>query len=224
MDTASLRRRIEQIIHTDSSVFAQEIINRFSSCTRCGWCCRENFKIRITESIYRPSNAISVHPNDIKCIIKNTGMEWHEVVEPDIYSCISDGNDVWAIGWILKRDNEQNCTFYSNKECKIYPWRPVICRCYPFFMDDGCRVDAMHGETGQGKSVGKSAAKIGMLLKRYELKKLQSYIRIIKQMENKLDLTKLHQLPEDYSGTVYVCDGDAISSCRIEQGTFTHKI
>lgn len=223
MDTATLRRRIEHLIHMDSSVFAGEIMSGGASCTRCGWCCHENCQISITEIISRPSNAISIFPDDIRRIIKNTGMEWYEVAEPDRYSCISDGNIVWALGWILRRDETRNCAFFSNNECAIYRWRPVICRCYPFFMDDGYSVDIMHCKKGNGELPENRAAKIGLLLKRYEIKKLQSYIRIITQMGDKLNISNLHQLPANYSGTVNICDGEAISSCCFYNGIFTHK-
>lgn len=223
MDTAYLRRRIEHLIHTDSSVFAKRIRGEGSSCMRCGWCCKENFKIRISEKIFRPSNAVSVFPGDIRRIVKKTGMEWHEVAEPDRYSCILCGNAVWAIGWILRRDEAQNCAFYSNNKCTIYMWRPVICRCYPFFMDERCSVDIMHCKKGNEELTENCAAEIGLVLKRYEIKKLQSYIRIIKQMEEKLELSNLHQLPENYSGKVFVCDGETVSSCRIDNGRFTCK-
>ena len=99
----------------------------------------------------------------------------------------------------------------------------MICKGYPFFMDDGCHVDIMHCEKGKRELPENRAAKIGLLLKRYEIKKLQSYIRIITQMEDKLDIANLHQLPVNYSGTVNVCDGEAISSCCFYNGRFTQK-
>jgi hypothetical protein len=68
MDTASLRQHIDRIVHTQSSVFAAFISMYGFSCARCGWCCRENFKIRIAKDISRPSNTISVFPGDIRRI------------------------------------------------------------------------------------------------------------------------------------------------------------
>ena len=34
--------------------------------------------------------------------VQLTGLEWLDVVDPDIYSGIK-GEEIWAIGWILKR-------------------------------------------------------------------------------------------------------------------------
>ncbi|MCX9015054.1 MAG: hypothetical protein OIN89_09755 [Candidatus Methanoperedens sp.] len=81
----------------------------------------------------------------------------------------------------------------------------------------------MHCEKGNEELTENCAAEIGLVLKRYEIKKLQSYIRIIKQMGEKLKLSNLHQLPENYSGKVFVCDGETVSSCRIDNGRFTRK-
>ncbi len=214
MDIASLRLRIDRLIHTHSVAFVHNIRISGFSCGRCGWCCRENFKIKITEDILRPSNAISIFPDDIRRIIKGTGMKWDEIAGPDVYSCLSDGDIIWAIGWILRRNDAGDCVFYRSGACGIYEWRPMICRCYPFFMGE-CDVDVMHCE-GLGKKMTKArAVEMGKLLKRYEIKKLQSYIGIIKQLGDKLDLANLRLLPYGYSGGIFVCDGERISKHKI---------
>ena len=214
MDITSLRRRIDRLVHNHSSSLIPEIGNSGFSCIRCGWCCRRNFDIRITDNISRPSNAISIFPGDIRRIIKITGRTWDEVAEPDIYSCFSEGDDVFVIGWILKRNNEENCIFYSNDECTIYSCRPLICRCYPFFMgEEG--VEIMHCE-GLGKnSLNENILEIARSLKRYEIKKLRSYIRIIEQIGDKLDIAAMKSLPEKYSGDVLVFDGESVSRCKL---------
>ncbi len=214
MDIVSLRRRIERIVHIHSSSFIPEIVNSGFLCVRCGWCCRKNFDIKITNNISRPSNAISIFPGDIKRIIKNTGHRWNEVAEPDIYSCFSEGDDVSVIGWILKRNDDDNCVFYKNGECTIYSCRPMICRCYPFFIKEE-NVEIMHCN-GLGKMMGKMTAteqakEIGIALKRYELMKLQNYIKIIEQIGDKLNMASIKSLTASYSGEVIVFDGEKIS-------------
>jgi len=143
-------------------------------------------------------------------MIKMTGHNWDEVAEPDIYSCFGDGDDVLVIGWILKRNDEGNCVFYRMGECTIYSCRPMICRCYPFFMgEEG--VEIMHCE-GLGKKMkNEDAMGIAQALKRYEIKKLQSYIRIIEQVGDKLSFANLRMLPRGFSGEVLVCDNERIS-------------
>lgn len=207
MDTASLRQRLTRIMHTHSSVFAASISTYGFSCARCGWCCRENFKIRIMKDILRPSNAISVFPLDIRRIIKGTGLHWDEIAEPDVYSCLDDGKNIRAIGWILRRSEKDECIFYGNGGCTIYESRPLICRCYPFLMDE-LDVEIIHCEEAKSRIDTPSAKQIALLVKRYELQKLHNYIGIISQLGDKLRLADLHPLPDGYSGGLIVCDGE----------------
>ncbi len=214
MDTASLRRRIERLIHTPPEVYVQDILNSGFSCARCGWCCRENFKIRITQNILRPSNAISIFPDDIRRMIKGTGMKWDEVAQPDIYSCLSDGENIWVIGWLLRRNDAEDCVFYRDGSCIIYKWRPKICRCYPFFMGKN-DVEVMRCG-GLGNKMAKTEAlETARELKRYEIKKLRSYIGILEEIGDKLSFANLRPLPCDYEGKVFVCDGEGIIARRL---------
>ncbi|MFA4957158.1 MAG: YkgJ family cysteine cluster protein [Candidatus Methanoperedens sp.] len=213
MNITSLRRKIECQVHTNSSTLVPDILKSGFSCARCGWCCRRNFDIKITDDISRPSNAISIFPDDIRRIIKNTGRKWDEVAQPDIYSCFSDDDKILVIGWILRRNDEETCIFHKNGGCTIYSCRPMICRCYPFFMGEG-GIEIMHC-SGLGKVANnENAAEIGLALKRFEMKKLQSYIRIMEQMGKKLNIATMTSLPEKYSGDVFVFDGESISRCK----------
>ncbi len=217
MDIASLRNRIGHLIHIHSSVYVPHIRGSGFSCARCGWCCRNNFDIKITEDISRPSNAISIFPDDIRRIIKGTGLQWDEIAQPDIYSCLSDGENIWAIGWILRRNDAGDCVFYRDKACAIYDWRPMICRCYPFFMGEQ-DVDIMHCKGLQNEMTQERAADMARMLKRYEIKKLRSYIGIIGQIGDRLSFASLRALPCDYSGDVFVCDGEGISKVGLACG------
>lgn len=214
MDTTSLRRRIGRLIHIHSRDLIRDILGSGFSCTRCGWCCRENFKIRITRDILRPSNAVSIFPGDIRRIIRRTGMQWDEVAQPDIYSCLSDGESILAIGWILRRSDSGDCFFYREGECSIYEFRPMICRCYPFFMDER-GVDIMHC-SGLGNRMEKERAEeMARMVRRYEMKKLRSYVSILEQIGDKLNLANLRVLPPDYLGEVFVCDGENYKKIHI---------
>lgn len=214
MNITSLRRKIERQVHINSSTLVPDIINSGFSCTRCGWCCCWNFDIEITDKISRPSNAISIFPGDIRRIMKNTELTWNEVAQPDIYSCFSDDEKILVIGWILRRNNEETCVFFKNSGCTIYSYRPMICRCYPFFMRER-GIEIMHCN-GLGKIAdSEDAGKIGLALKRFEIKKLQSYIRIMEQAGDRLILNNLGVLPGNYSGEVLVLDGETISKRRL---------
>lgn len=172
--------------------------------------------IRITPDILRPSNAISIFPDDVRRIVKNIKMEWDDVAKPDIYSCLSDGDAFLAIGWILQRKDTRECVFHDNGTCSIYRWRPLICRCYPFFLKEN-EVDIMHCNGLNGKITEQSAGSPGRRLKRYEIKKLKSYIRIINQLGDRLKSADLCMLPENYSGEVVVFDGESVSTCHINR-------
>jgi Fe-S-cluster containining protein len=216
MDSAILRQHLEHLVHTHSSVFAGEIQESGISCVRCGWCCCENFKISITKDISRPSNAVSVFPDDIRRIMKGKGVQWDEIVHPDIYSCLDDGKNIRVIGWILQRNNKDDCIFYRSGACTIYEWRPMICRCYPFFMAEQ-EIEVMHCEGKKNKIEKENAKQIAFLVKRYEMKKIRNYIGIISQLGEKLRLTDLIPMPCGYEGEVIVCDGDTISRRRIKK-------
>jgi hypothetical protein len=54
------------------------------------------------------------------------------------------------------------------------------------------------------------------VVKRYEIKKLQSYIGIISQLGAKLDFSNLHSLPKDFFGDVLICDGVALSQLNLK--------
>ena len=225
MDTASLRQRFTRLVHTHSSVFGGAILDSGLTCSRCGWCCCENFKIKITEDISRPSNAISVFPDDIRRIMKGKGIEWDEIVQPDIYSCLNDDKDIRAIGWILRRNALGECIFYRSGDCTIYDCRPMICRCYPFFMENkGIGIEVMHCERQKDmivkeidkESEKENARQMALLVKRYEMKKLRNYISIISQLGEKLRYSDLYSLPHAYDGELIVCDGDTISRRSIK--------
>ncbi len=215
MDAASLGSRIERLIQIRSEVYGQDIQDSGFSCMRCGWCRRENFNIKITSEILRPSNAISVFPDDIRRIIKGTGMKWDEIAAPDIYSCVSDGDKIIAIGWLLQRNDKEECVFYRKNECTIYEYRPMICRCYPFFLGEH-GVEVMHCEGLGNKITSEHTKEVALVLKRYEIKKLQSYIGIIKQLDEKLSFANLRALPRGYEDEVFVCDGEEIFRITIK--------
>jgi Fe-S-cluster containining protein len=214
MEIVSLRGRVESLIHAHSRDYVPDIRKSGFSCARCGWCCRENFSIRITEDILRPSNAISIFPDDIRRIMKGTGIKWDDAAQPDIYSCLSDGDSIYAIGWLLRRSDAGECVFYRDGACTIYEFRPMICRCYPFFMDEGS-VEVMHCEGLGNEMARESAEGMALALKRYEIKKLRSYISIMAQLGDKLNFVNLVALPHGYEGEVLVCDGEAVHVRRL---------
>lgn len=213
MDIISIRKKINVLVNKPSSSYLYDIMQSGFSCVRCGWCCCRNFDIKIIENISRPSNAISIFPDDIRRIMKMKGCKWEDVAEPDRYSCLSDGEDIIVIGWILKRGDSGNCSFYRNGECTIYTCRPMICRSYPFFIGDN-GIEIMHCNGLGKKTEYKKALELTLFIKRYELKKLQNYKKIFEQMKNKLNFSSI-RTPPDADSNVIVYDGENISRCRL---------
>lgn len=71
------------------------------------------------------------------CISGNTGgnsLQLLELLEGDIDS---EGN-IHAFGWMLRRKRNGDCVFLEQgtNRCRIYPVRPMLCRTYPFYMED----------------------------------------------------------------------------------------
>jgi len=76
-------------------------------------------------------------------------------------------------------------------------------------------VEIMHCE-GLGKNtLNENALEIARALKRFEIKKLHSYIRIIEQIGDKLNIASMKSLPEKFSGDVLVFDGESVSRCKL---------
>jgi hypothetical protein len=76
-------------------------------------------------------------------------------------------------------------------------------------------VEVMHCKGLQNEMTQERAGEMARMLKRYEIKKLRSYIGIIGQLGDRLSFASLRALPRDYSGDVLVCDGERISNVRL---------
>jgi len=76
-------------------------------------------------------------------------------------------------------------------------------------------VEIMHCEGLWKNTLNEKAFEIARSLKRYEIKKLHSYIRIIEQIGDKLNIATMKSLPEKYSGDVLVFDGESVSRCKL---------
>ncbi|MEM4272087.1 MAG: YkgJ family cysteine cluster protein [Candidatus Bilamarchaeaceae archaeon] len=103
-------------------------------CLRCGRCCTR-FGVCVT-------------PSDIVRIAKCSGMKAEEFLslvndyaerEREEPAVLIDGRMKIVV---LKRKKENFCCFYSGEGCKIYKWRPYLCRAYPFIFRIGKLVEA----------------------------------------------------------------------------------
>ncbi len=195
-------------------------------CMRCGWCCcpDPDFEIEIMD-IHRPSNAISVLPRDIRVIQDATGYNLLDVVEPDIYSCIR-GEKTLAIGWILKRKPDGTCMFFDDNKniCGIYEHRPLICMCFPFFLDGSGMLEVRHCYGTHQQIEGIDALESRQRLVRYLTSKIEHYIAIWEGLGAELDLDKLSQVRLEHGLVLQVFDGETKSIVKYSDGTGFHLV
>ena len=92
-------------------------------CLQCGECCRGE------------DNSVVVFPQEIRQILIATGLPWLEVVgPPEVGEWDKDGC-FHTLEWRLKKEGE-SCRFYQNDQCPVYRDRPMLCRTYPFYLDN----------------------------------------------------------------------------------------
>lgn len=93
-------------------------------CQKCGECCQGE------------DNSVVVFPQEIRRIQIATGLQWLEAVGlPEEGEWDKDGC-FHTLEWRLKKEGE-SCRFYQNGSCSIYRIRPMLCRTYPFYLDNG---------------------------------------------------------------------------------------
>ena len=65
-----------------------------------------------------------------------TGLPWLEVVGPPEEGEWDKDGCFHTLEWRLKKEGE-SCRFYQNGRCSVYRDRPMLCRTYPFYLDNG---------------------------------------------------------------------------------------
>ncbi|MCX6679661.1 MAG: YkgJ family cysteine cluster protein [Methanothrix sp.] len=92
-------------------------------CLQCGECCRGE------------DNSVVVFPQEIRQILIATGLPWLEVVGPPEEGEWDKDGCFHTLEWRLKKEGE-SCRFYQNGRCSVYRDRPMLCRTYPFYLDN----------------------------------------------------------------------------------------
>ena len=93
-------------------------------CLQCGECCRGE------------DNSVVVFPQEIRRILKTTGLRWLDVVSPPTDGEWDKDGCFHTLEWRLKKEGE-SCRFYQNGRCSAYRDRPLLCSTYPFYLDNG---------------------------------------------------------------------------------------
>ncbi len=93
-------------------------------CLRCGACCTSFGVCIMPSDIVRISLATGMRPSQFVDTVRD--YPERERTEPAL---LIDGQRQILV---LKRSRENICSFYSGSGCKIYHYRPLLCRTYPF--------------------------------------------------------------------------------------------
>jgi len=120
----ALVSRLEAARDLSTERIAAEIREVGFRCLECGECC------------HGEDNSVTVFPSEIRRIVCKTGKSWLEVVEPPSLGQWDSKGNFHTLEWRLRKEGP-GCCYYSDCRCSIYPDRPLLCRTYPFYLEDG---------------------------------------------------------------------------------------
>lgn len=80
---------------------------------------------------------VLVSAPEVRAIMAYTGRAWAEIAEPYPEWIPAKGGGEFTLAWCLRRTDEACIFLNKEKRCTIYPVRPLICRTYPFALEEG---------------------------------------------------------------------------------------
>ena len=136
-------------------------------CLRCGKCCRGE------------DNSVAVFPFEVRAIMERTGQSWLQVVEPPTEGEWDLEGNFHTLEWRLRKNGER-CQYYYDGGCQIYPVRPLLCRTYPFYLEeDGLGISECEGF--DDKTGTKDALLLATLLKERRLVEIKEALELIRR-------------------------------------------
>ncbi len=123
-----LENQILESISIPLHDLVMEIARTGFRCIGCGRCCKFS----------TGDNSVLLTYFDIGNLKKSGNIDAIEptVAEEDMFLADTEGN-VHTFGWRLKRKTNGECVFLGDAGCTIYPFRPLLCRTYPFYIVEG---------------------------------------------------------------------------------------
>ncbi|KAF1078156.1 YkgJ family cysteine cluster protein [Methanogenium sp. MK-MG] len=113
---------------TDTRRIADDIRPTGFTCLMCGACCSRGEDDGMLVLVSAP---------EIRAMMDYTGLTWDEIAEPYPDMMPAEGGGTFTLAWCLRR-TEEACIFLDkNNRCTIYQARPLICRTYPFALEEG---------------------------------------------------------------------------------------
>jgi Fe-S-cluster containining protein len=168
---ADLALQLERAESFSTEAIAREIMRIGFRCQRCGDCCRGE------------ENSVAIFPFEIREIMVGAGGEgWLEVAEPPLEGEWDIEGIFHTLEWRLRKDG-LDCKYHSEGGCRIYEARPLLCKTYPFYLEEGrlrwsdCR--------GLGGEIGPEESKtLAELLKRRQIVEIKEAIDLIRKYED----------------------------------------
>ena len=106
---------------------ADEIRSIGFSCTRCGTCCRSGPD---------DSGLVFASHDEVAALVASGAGPWDGVAVPYPDFILCGNGTLVTFGWCLRHDKGR-CRFLTQQGCTRYPFRPWICRTYPFALVEG---------------------------------------------------------------------------------------
>jgi Fe-S-cluster containining protein len=127
------------------------------SCTKCGKCCSDSktFVNLTYQDILRFHKGLKMNLKELMEVVgfytfKDANVE--EFMAQMVYTPLETEQGLAYIGLI--KDEDSRCVFLDDDDtCKIHPYRPSICRSFPFtflMSEDGKKISGTIGYTNKG--------------------------------------------------------------------------
>ena len=165
--SGELHSQLEVAKHILPEELAASIQNTGFKCLRCGECCRGD------------DNSVAVFPFEVRAIMEKTGQSWLEVVEPPTEGEWDAEGNFHTLEWRLRKNGER-CQYYEDDGCQIYPVRPLLCKTYPFYLDEEGLV--LSECCGLANDTGpKEALRLATLVKERRLVEIQEALELVRR-------------------------------------------
>lgn len=160
---ANLKKELKTALELDSQKIATEIEKIGFSCQQCGKCCKRAFgdnrvavipmeieKIRTYTGLSKLEVAGPLIPElfnsfEASPLLKETeenSEKSTDISDSDLFEhpeeILDSQGNIHAFGWMLRKKRNGDCIFLeeSTKKCRVYPARPMLCRTYPFYLEN----------------------------------------------------------------------------------------
>lgn len=150
-----LLKALDEAIGIDEQRLADEIKTIGFVCRNCAQCCRAEYG----------DNTVFIFPFEIRSICGKTGLGRDDFVIPTPSEDRDSEGNIHTFEWVLRKNGD--CVFLKYGLCRIYEYRPYICKTYPFYLLDGHLMVSECAGLGGGISNEKSMELAALLKERY---------------------------------------------------------